>query len=99
MSARNARRVYRHQWKGRLREGSAEKRLHVSEKPVALMAWIIETVRVRVGATVLDPYMGSGSTGIAALRSGRRFIGIEIDPGHFETARARLEREWQALNP
>jgi len=69
---------------------SRQGRLHVSQKPVELMQWLIETVRVRVGRTVLDPYMGSGSTGVACLRTGRKFIGIEIDPGHFETARARL---------
>jgi len=45
------------------------------------------------GATVLDPYMGSGTTGIACIRTGRKFIGIEIDPAHFATARARLENE------
>jgi site-specific DNA-methyltransferase (adenine-specific)/modification methylase len=104
-STRAARNVFRHLWKGVLRDGdgngntSRQGRLHVSQKPVELMQWLIETVRVRVGRTVLDPYMGSGSTGVACLRTGRKFIGIEIDPGHFETARARLEREWEALNP
>lgn len=42
---------------------------------------------------VLDPYMGSGTTGIACIRTGRRFIGIEKDPQHFDTARQRIERE------
>lgn len=45
------------------------------------------------GVTVLDPYMGSGTTGLACLKSGRNFVGIEKDPEHFATAFARLERE------
>ena len=46
---------------------------------------------VRPGATVLDPYMGSGSTGVAALQSGRRFVGVEIEQRHFDTACRRIE--------
>ena len=42
--------------------------------------------------TVLDPFMGSASTGVAAIRHGRRFIGIEIDRAHFDTACERIER-------
>ncbi len=60
---------------------------HPTEKPVQLM-------RVFVGwsrGTVLDPFMGSGSTGIAAVQMGRKFIGIEIDPVHFATACKRIE--------
>ena len=49
--------------------------------------------KVPKGATVLDPYMGSGTTGIACLRTGRNFIGIEKDPKHFETACERMARE------
>jgi DNA modification methylase len=45
------------------------------------------------GETVLDPYMGSGTTGVACLRTGRRFIGIEIDEGHFATAKRRIQDE------
>jgi site-specific DNA-methyltransferase (adenine-specific)/modification methylase len=66
---------------------------HPTEKPQALMTWSMEVARVPIGATVLDPYMGSGTTGIACLRTNRNFIGIEKDPEHFKTACARLERE------
>ncbi len=45
------------------------------------------------GALVLDPFMGSGTTGLAALRTGRRFVGVEIDRGHFETAVRRIRAE------
>ena len=67
--------------------------IHPTQKPVALMAWCMERAKVPEGATVLDPYMGSGTTGIACLQTNRNFIGIEKDPKHFKTACARLERE------
>ncbi len=45
------------------------------------------------GETVLDPFMGSGTTGVACVRRGRRFVGVEIDPSGFGEAAARLEAE------
>ena len=66
---------------------------HPNQKPVRLMAWCMDRAKVPEGALVLDPYMGSGTTGIAAIRSGRRFFGVEIDRRHFETACERLTRE------
>lgn len=66
---------------------------HPTEKPLPLMLWTLEVSRIPEKATVLDPFMGSGTTGIACIRTGRRFIGIEKDPVHFETARSRIERE------
>lgn len=66
---------------------------HPTQKPVLVMAWTMEHLKVPAGATVLDPYMGSGTTGIACIRTGRRFIGIEKDPAHFATAVARIQRE------
>jgi site-specific DNA-methyltransferase (adenine-specific) len=68
-------------------------RTHPTQKPVSVMAWAMEQCKVPEGATVLDPYMGSGTTGIACLRTVRNFIGIEKDPKHFATAVARIERE------
>lgn len=67
--------------------------IHPSQKPVALMAWVMERAKVPVGATVCDPYMGSATTAIACLRTGRNFVGYEKDPKHFLTACARLEAE------
>jgi DNA modification methylase len=97
MNRRNPRCIYRHVWMGCMRagEGSSEnmRRNHPSQKPVELMMWCLETARVRIGAVVLDPYMGTGTTGVACLRTGRRFVGIEIDGEHFATARARIEKE------
>lgn len=92
---RNARNIFRHLWMGAIRSGdgssSRSARHHVSQKPVELMAWLIEHARIGVGKWVLDPYMGSGSTGVAALQSGRRFIGCEIEQRHFDTAVRRIE--------
>lgn len=62
---------------------------HPTQKPVALMAWCID--RVKKGATILDPFMGSGTTGVAAVRLGRKFIGIEREPKYFEIACRRIE--------
>lgn len=72
-------------------------RLHPTQKPVPLMAWCMEKAKVPTGGTVLDPYMGSGTTGIACIRTGRSFIGIEKDAEHFANACKRLEAEQQQL--
>lgn len=69
-----------------------ERGLHPTQKPVALMEYLIRTYAVP-GMTVLDNTMGSGTTGVAALRCGCDFIGIELDPSHFETASARIDEE------
>lgn len=66
---------------------------HPTQKPVRVMVWCMEQARVPEGALVLDPFAGSGSTGVACIRTGRRFVGIERDAGHFATMRARLENE------
>ncbi len=80
-------------WSGFRRETEVREHYHPTQKPVTLMEWCMERAKVPQGATVLDPYMGSGTTGIACIRTGRKFIGIEIDAGHFETARKRMEAE------
>jgi DNA modification methylase len=66
-------------------------RVHPNQKPVSLFEWCLQKAKVPKGATVLDPYMGSGSCGVACVQTGRRFIGIEIDPGYFEIACQRIE--------
>jgi DNA modification methylase len=67
--------------------------VHPSQKPVVLMSWCLEQAKVPEGATVLDPFMGSGSTGVACIRTGRNFIGVEKDERYFEIAADRLRRE------
>lgn len=98
---RNPRRIFHCFWSGGLKGGEAcnTPRLHLSQKPVELMLWIIETIRIGIGKVILDPYMGSGSTGVAAIRSGRRFIGIEIDPEIAAGAAARIAAAEDALPP
>jgi DNA modification methylase len=67
----------------------AEDREHQTQKPVDLMEKLLRVVSPPDGI-VLDPFMGSASTGVATLKAGRRFIGIERDPEHFETACRRI---------
>lgn len=62
---------------------------HPTQKPVALLEYLIRTY-TNEGDLVLDNCMGSGSTGVAAVRTGRRFIGIEKDEGYFEIAKQRI---------
>jgi site-specific DNA-methyltransferase (adenine-specific)/modification methylase len=79
-------------WKGFIRVGSGEqgdRRDHPSQKPIALMRWCI--AQVGAAQIILDPYMGSGTTGVAVVQSGRKFIGIEIDPEYFDIACKRIE--------
>ena len=68
----------------------ASKCLHPTEKPVALCEWLIRTY-TDPGETVLDNCMGSGSTGVACIGSGRRFVGIEADEGYYGIAKNRIE--------
>lgn len=65
---------------------------HPTPKPVGLMARCIEN-SVTQGGIVLDPFMGSGSTGVAAVRDRRYFIGIEIEPKYFDIACRRIDAE------
>lgn len=73
----------------RCRRVSRDEREHQTQKPVELMRRLIRVVCPPSGV-VLDPFCGSGSTGVASLEEGRSFIGIERDPQHAETARRRL---------
>lgn len=65
---------------------------HPTVKPLALMRYLVRLV-TPPGGTVLDPFMGSGTTGLAAAAEGFRFVGIERDEAYFEIARRRLTRE------
>lgn len=101
INRKTPRTIFRHFWMGALRAGVANqgksKRRHVSEKPEELMTWLMMSARVALGKTVLDPYMGSGTTGAACMRTGRKFIGIEIDPEHYAGACERLAWQWAEM--
>jgi site-specific DNA-methyltransferase (adenine-specific) len=88
-------RIYRLLWDGlcvgvgaRHEVTAGQKRFHPSQKPEALMAWCLTFIS---GSSVLDPYMGAGSTGVAAVRAGKQFTGIELDPHYFDIACRRIE--------
>jgi site-specific DNA-methyltransferase (adenine-specific)/modification methylase len=88
------REVFRWFWKGVTARRTKEDgltRAHVSQKPVELMRWCIDKARPLTDLPVLDPYMGSGSTGVACATLGLPFIGIEVDAEHFATACERIE--------
>lgn len=63
---------------------------HPTVKPIALMEYLVKLVS-REGATVLDPFMGSGSTGIACVKNNRKFIGIELEKNYFQIAEKRIQ--------
>jgi DNA modification methylase len=72
--------------------GNTEKIDHPCPRPIAWMTWLVGLASLP-GETVLDPYMGAGSTGIAAVKLGRKFIGIESEPKYFDVACKRIELE------
>jgi site-specific DNA-methyltransferase (adenine-specific) len=80
------------QWGDVWRFAIARNRVHPAQKPVAMMEQVV-AVSSRRDDTVLEPFGGSFTTAIACIRTGRRFIGIEIDPTYFEIARKRIEAE------
>lgn len=63
--------------------------VHPTQKPVEIMIWSIQ--QIGDPQTVLDPFMGSGTTGVACVKLGRKFIGIEIEPKYFDIACRRIE--------
>lgn len=63
---------------------------HPCAKPIAAMKWAVTRASL-LGHLVLDPFMGSGTTGVACVKLGRRFIGIEIEPRYFDIACRRIE--------
>jgi site-specific DNA-methyltransferase (adenine-specific) len=81
-------RLKRYLWNGICRAGEKAPRVHPTQKPIEVMTWCVSLMTKPL---ILDPYMGSGTTGIAALKLGRKFIGIEIEPSHFDIACKRIE--------
>lgn len=95
-------RLYRLLWDGvcvgpeaRHEVTAGVQRVHPTQKPVALMAWCLQFVEAPVGSVICDPYMGAGSTGIAALAAGYDFVGIELEDQYFDDACRRIEAAQQ----
>ena len=80
----------RYMWNGMLRANGEARGDHPTQKPIGVMAWAINHVPAPC-ATILDPFMGSGTTGVAAMNLQRNFIGIEREPKYFEIACRRIE--------
>jgi DNA modification methylase len=70
---------------------AADKNDHPTPKPTRWMEWAV-SLSTRQHETILDPFMGSGTTGVAAVNLGRKFIGIEIEPKYFAIACRRIEQ-------
>jgi site-specific DNA-methyltransferase (adenine-specific)/modification methylase len=89
-SGRGKDRIFSHMWKGicQASEKGGAKRVHPTQKPIALMEWCIGLTDAPL---IIDPFMGSGTTGIAAIQQGRSFIGIEVDTTFFDAACRRIE--------
>ena len=89
--------VISHRWKGivvdHTREAGDGVRVHPTQKPIRVMQWAITQCSLRAGATILDPYMGSGTTGIAAFGMDMKFVGVEIDERWFNAACERIAKQ------
>lgn len=93
----NAARLIPHRWMGAMKASeNDERRVHPTQKPIALMSVLIEQY-TQIGDTVIDPYMGSGTTGVACIKTGRNFIGIEKEPKYFEIAQRRIKEAEQQM--
>ncbi|WP_447639527.1 DNA methyltransferase [Pandoraea norimbergensis] len=96
-------RLFSHKWRGMVRAGEENVarggvRVHPTQEPVALMCWAIAQCKLPPDTVIFDPFMGSGTTGVAAVRLGYRFVGYEIDATHFAHALQRIEAEQRQLS-
>jgi len=89
-----ASKIFHHRWQGMIRDSEhATKRVHPTQKPIAVMEWCIGFLPE--AETILDPFMGSGTTGVACVRQGRSFTGIELDEKYYEIALKRIEEAYR----
>lgn len=90
-------RLYTHLWRGIMRAGEENivngGKVHPNQKPVNLMLWCLSFVEE--AHRIVDPYMGSGTTGIACVRTGRAFVGIEKAETYFDIACRRIEEAYR----
>jgi DNA modification methylase len=81
-------------WNGCMRRERDIEREHPTQKPVDVIKWCIEHLP-EPNRTILDPFMGSGTTGVACVKLGRKFIGIEREPKYFDIACRRIEEAYK----
>lgn len=85
-------RIIHHQWCGAFKDSERGLRAeHPTQKPIEIMKWSIGFCKAQ---TILDPFMGSGTTGVACVKMGRKFIGIEREPEYFEIACKRIREAY-----
>lgn len=80
-------------WVGANAKDESGERVHPTQKPLGVMRWSIEKCKNNP-QTILDPFMGSGTTGVAAVQLGRKFTGIEREPKYFDIACKRIEQAY-----
>ena len=83
-------RLIRYMWNGMLRANGETRGDHPTQKPIGVMRWAISQLPASA-ITILDPFMGSGTTGVAAMQLQRSFIGIEREAKYFDAACRRIE--------
>lgn len=84
----------RYLWNGMLRANKEPRGDHPTQKPLGVMKWCLEQLPAGC-STILDPFMGSGTTGVACVHLGKSFIGIEREPKYFDTACCRIEEAYR----
>ena len=87
-------RVFHHEWNGYHRDSERGEHYHATQKPVALLEWVLKNKWLNAN-TILDPFMGSGTTLVACAKLGRKGIGIELDPDYFDIACKRVEEAYR----
>ena len=82
------------QWHGMIRQNGEQRGDHPTQKPIDVMKWCIEQLPDDA-QTIIDPFMGSGTTGVAAIKMGRKFTGIEIEQKYFDISCRRIDQARQ----
>ena len=86
-------RLKRYMWNGMLRANNEQRGDHPTQKPIGVMQWALD-LAPKTTLTVADPFMGSGTTGVACANMGKTFYGIEREPKYFDIACKRIEQAY-----
>lgn len=86
-----AARLFRHRWNGMIKASEqGQRRVHPTQKPVALFRWIISVLELPEDCLIVDPYLGSGACGVAAVEMGYNFVGIEHEAEYCHISQKRI---------